>query len=168
MVLEHRLYIAWTGNTSYRQARADSFDPGGGVTGQVFNSTASFNGNRFLFVSENGSVPVAPGMGTTGIAETIAPASTDNIYKGAAIGSVAGQDYLYAANFKAGTVDVYKGTASAPALAGSFTDQPFPGICSFNIQNLNGSLYVTYALQDAAKGVMKSQAWDRVLSIDMT
>ena len=129
--------------------------PGGGVTGQVFNSTASFNGNRFLFVSENGSVSGwRPALGTTGLinAETIAPASTDNIYKGAAIGSVAGQDYLYAANFKAGTVDVYKGTTSAPALTGSFTDPSLPaGYAPFNVQNLNGSLYVTYALQDADK-----------------
>ncbi|SCX45890.1 TIGR03118 family protein [Nitrosospira sp. Nsp1] len=129
--------------------------PGGGVTGQVFNSTASFNGNRFLFVSENGSVSGwRPALGTTGLinAETIAPASTNNIYKGAAIGSVSGQDYLYAANFKAGTVDVYKGTTSAPALTGSFTDPSLPvGYAPFNVQNLNGSLYVTYALQDTAK-----------------
>ena len=132
--------------------------PGGGVTGQVFNSTASFNGNRFLFVSENGSVSGwRPALGTTGLinAETIAPASTDNIYKGAATGSVSGQnagDYLYAANFKAGTVDVYKGTTSAPALTGSFTDTSLPaGYAPFNVQNLNGSLYVTYALQDADK-----------------
>jgi uncharacterized protein (TIGR03118 family) len=129
--------------------------PGGGVTGQVFNSTASFNGNRFLFVSENGSVSGwRPALGTTGLvnAETIAPASTDNIYKGAAIGNVGGQDYLYAANFKAGTVDVYKGTTSAPAVTGSFTDPGLPaGYAPFNVQNLNGSLYVTYALQDADK-----------------
>jgi uncharacterized protein (TIGR03118 family) len=85
-------------------------------------------------------------------ADTIAPASTDNIYKGAAIGNVGGQDYLYAANFKAGTVDVYKGTTSAPALTGSFTDPGLPaGYAPFNVQNLNGSLYVTYALQDADK-----------------
>ena len=130
--------------------------PGGGVTGQVFNSTASFNGNRFLFVSENGSVSGwRPALGTTGLikADIIAPASTDNIYKGAAIGSVSsGQDYLYAANFRAGTIDVYKGTTTAPALTGSFTDPSLPaGYAPFNVQNLNGSLYVTYALQDAAK-----------------
>lgn len=129
--------------------------PGGGVTGQVFNSTASFNGNRFLFVSENGSVSGwRPALGTTGLinADTIAPASTDSIYKGAAIGNVSGQDYLYAANFKTGAVDVYKGSTSAPALTGSFTDPGLPaGYAPFNVQNLNGSLYVTYALQDAAK-----------------
>ncbi|WP_025039650.1 TIGR03118 family protein [Nitrosospira briensis] len=129
--------------------------PGGGVTGQVFNSTASFNGNRFLFVTENGSVSGwRPALGTTGLvnADTIAPASTNNVYKGAAIGSVSGQDYLYAANFRAGTIDVYKGTTSAPALTGSFTDPSLPaGYAPFNVQNLNGSLYVTYALQDATK-----------------
>ncbi len=79
----------------------------GNVTGQVFNSTASFGDNRFLFVSEDGTVSGwRPALGTTGTvpAETIVPASADNNYKGAAIGSVSGNDYLYAANFKAGTV----------------------------------------------------------------
>lgn len=130
--------------------------PGAGnVTGQVFNSTGSFNGNRFLFVSEDGTVSGwRPGLGTGANtpAETIAPASDANVYKGAAIGSVSGNDYLYAANFRTGTVDVYKGTVAAPSLSGSFTDPALPsGYAPFNVQNLNGSLYVAYALQDAAK-----------------
>jgi uncharacterized protein (TIGR03118 family) len=38
------------------------------------------------------------------------------------------------------------------ALAGSFTDPNLPvGFAPFNIQNVGGKLYVTYALQDAAK-----------------
>ena len=42
--------------TTTKQALTVSI-PGGGVTGQVFNpNTSSFNGNLFLFVSENGSV----------------------------------------------------------------------------------------------------------------
>ena len=37
-------------------------------------------------------------------------------------------------------------------MTGSFTDPGLPaGYAPFNVQNLNGSLYVTYALQDAAK-----------------
>ncbi|ARO88099.1 PEP-CTERM sorting domain-containing protein [Nitrosospira lacus] len=128
---------------------------GNGVTGQVFNSGTSFNGNRFLFVSETGSVTGwRPALGTTGLvpAETIVPPSAANSYKGVAIGSVSGNDYLYAANFKTGAIDVYKGNAAAPNLTGTFIDPGIPdGYAPFNVQNLNGSLYVAYAQQDTAK-----------------
>lgn len=129
--------------------------PGGGVTGQVFNgNSSSFNGNLFLFVSENGGISGwRPGLGTSGLvnAEAIVPASALNNYKGAAIGNVGGHDYLYSANFKTGSIDVHKGTAAAPSLPGTFTDPGIPaGYATFNVQNLNGSLYVAYALQDAA------------------
>jgi len=127
----------------------------GSVTGQVFNSTSSFGSNRFLFVSEDGTVSGwRPALGTTGLvpAERLVTASASNVYKGAALGNTGGHDYLYAANFKAGTVDVHKGDAAAPLLSGSFTDPGLPsGYAPFNVQNLDGSLYVTYALQNASK-----------------
>jgi uncharacterized protein (TIGR03118 family) len=54
--------------------------------------------------------------------------------------------YLYAADFQGAQIDVMKGNAAAPALAGSFTDPTLPaGYAPFNIANLNGELYVTYA-----------------------
>jgi uncharacterized protein (TIGR03118 family) len=57
--------------------------------------------------------------------------------------------YLYAANFKSSHIDVYKGNAGAPTLPGTFTDPVLPaGYAPFNIQNLGGKLYVTYALTD--------------------
>jgi uncharacterized protein (TIGR03118 family) len=125
----------------------------GSVTGQVFNSNAarSFNGNPFLFVSEDGTVSGwRPALGNA--AEVIAPASTGNVYKGVALGSIGGNDYMYAANFKAGAIDVYKGTSTTPSLTGSFSDPTLPtGYAPFNVQNLNGALYVAYAQQDADK-----------------
>jgi uncharacterized protein (TIGR03118 family) len=136
--------------TTAKQALTVSIPGGAGVTGQVFNpNTTSFNGNLFLFVSQNGSVSGwRPSLGTS--AELIAPVSTDNVYTGAAIGNVAGNDYLYAANFKSGGIDVYKGTASAPSLTGSFTDPTLPsGYAPFNIQTLNDALYVAYAQRDS-------------------
>jgi uncharacterized protein (TIGR03118 family) len=55
-------------------------------------------------------------------------------------------------NFRANTIDVFTGTCGTPALAGSFTDPNLPsGYASFDVQNLNGTLYVTYAVQDATK-----------------
>jgi len=124
--------------------------PGAGnVTGQVFNSQSSgnFNGNAFLFVSEDGTVSGWRGaLGST--AETLAVASPANLYKGAAYASIGSSAYLYAANFGTGAVDVIKGSAASQNLAGSFSDPNLPsGYAPFNVQNLGGSLYVTYAKQ---------------------
>lgn len=123
--------------------------PGAGnVTGQVFNGTSAFNGDRFLFVSEDGTVSGwRPALGTT--AETLAVASATSLYKGAAFSTIAGDSYLYAANFHTGAVDVYKGSTLSPSLSGTFTDPALPsGYAPFNIQNLGDKLYVTYAQQD--------------------
>jgi len=118
----------------------------GSVTGQVFNSNSasSFSGNNFLFVSEDGTVSGWRGaLGTT--AENVALASSANVYKGAAFASISGNSYLYAANFRAGMIDVFKGTSGAPTLPGSFTDPGLPaGYAPFNVQNLNGTLNVIH------------------------
>lgn len=60
---------------------------------------------------------------------------------------------LYASNFRAGTVDVYDANFAPVTLpAGAFTDPGLPaGYAPFNVQVLNGKLYVTYALQDASR-----------------
>lgn len=126
--------------------------PGAGsVTGQAFNgNAAAFNGDNFLFVSEDGTVSGWRGaLGSS--AETLVAGAAGNVYKGASLGSVGGNSYLYAANFGAGQVDVLKGSAGAPDLSGHFTDPNLPaGYAPFNVQNLGGSLYVAYAVPDAA------------------
>jgi uncharacterized protein (TIGR03118 family) len=129
--------------------------PGAGyVTGQVFNTasaTGAFNGDAFLFVSEEGTISGWRGaLGTS--AETLQLASSDNVYKGSALATINGNTYLYAANFKAGRIDVVKGSAGAPDLSGNFTDPGMPsGYAPFNIENIGDKLYVTYALQDGNK-----------------
>ena len=78
--------------------------PGAGsVTGQVFNgnAAAAFGSDLFLFVSEDGTVSGwRAALGTT--AETLVAGSDANVYKGAAFATIAGNSYLYAANFRAG------------------------------------------------------------------
>ena len=125
--------------------------PGNGsVTGQVFNSVgaSAFNGDAFLFVSEDGTVSGWRGaLGTT--AEVLSLSNPVNLYKGSAFAGVAGFGYLYAANFHTGSIDVYKGSAAAPTLSGAFTDPNLPsGYAPFNVQNLGNTLYVAYAKQD--------------------
>jgi uncharacterized protein (TIGR03118 family) len=124
--------------------------PGAGnVTGQAFNPAASagaFNGDVFTFVSEDGTI--AGWNNTLGSnAETLQTGLPINAYKGNALASVGGHEYLYAANFASGAVDVVAGDEFAPPLTGDFTDPNLPsGYAPFNIANLDGSLFVSYAL----------------------
>jgi uncharacterized protein (TIGR03118 family) len=115
-----------------------------GITGQVFNGGANFNGNLFLFASENGTIAGWRGaLGTT--AEQLF-SHTDAIYKGLAIS--AAKDKLFAANFHAGTIDVFGPSGFVNSLA----DPTAPaGYAPFNIQSIGGKFIVTFAKQDADK-----------------
>jgi uncharacterized protein (TIGR03118 family) len=123
--------------------------PPSSPTGAVFNGGASFSGDRFLFATEQGTI-----SGWQSSAGTIAPRRVDNSgfganYKGLAEASNAGGDFLCAANFHSGAIDVFDAVFSQTALPGSFVDPNLPsGYAPFNIQSLGGQLCVTYALQD--------------------
>ena len=138
---------------------------GGTPTGQVINATSAFNNDRFLFVSEDGTISGWRGaLGTT--AEVLQLGSPDNVYKGTTEATINGYSYLYAANFRAGTIDVLKGTSGAPNLASHFTDPTLPaGYAPFNIQKLGDYLYVTYAVQDASKHDDVSGAGNGIVSV---
>jgi uncharacterized protein (TIGR03118 family) len=128
----------------------------GTPTGTVFNSfsgTGAFNGDNFLFSTLNGQIMGWRGaLGTT--AETLVSPSTGVSYTGLAIGSVSGNAYAYAPDFLGGKIDVFKGSAAAPDLPGHFIDPNIPaGYSPFNVQTLNGQLYVSFALQDATTHV---------------
>ena len=134
-------------NATTKQGLEVTIPGAGNVTGQVFNpaSAGNFNGDLFLFVSEDGTISGWKGsLGTN--AEVLQTSSTTNSYKGAAIAVIGSDAYLYAADFAGNQVDILKGNPAAPDLAGSFTDPGIPsGFAPFNIQNLGGTLYVTYA-----------------------
>ena len=128
--------------------------PGGEVTGQVFNPSATaFNGDPFLFVTLNGAIEGwRPGLGNT--AELLSPTSS-NGYDGATLVTVNGNEYLLAANTKTGNVDVFNGTATQPALPGNFKDPNLPaGFVPYNVQILNGVVYVTYEQPGKTGGVV--------------
>jgi len=138
-------------NAIAKEGLVVSIPGAGNVTGQINNPGTQFNGDNFIFVSEDGTISGWRGaLGTT--AQTLQTGSTANVYKGLADAVIGGNTYLYAANFRNGTIDVVKGLSTAPNLTGTFTDPSLPaGYAPFNVQNLNGTIYVTYALQDAAK-----------------
>jgi len=124
----------------------------GPVSGQVYNSTSDFaipggGGAAFIFDSEDGLV-TAWGGGAS--ATTVADRSaTGAVYKGLALATNGGANFLYAANFNSGSVDVFDKTYT---LVNSFTDPNMAaGYAPFGIALLNNLLYVTYAKQNAAK-----------------
>jgi uncharacterized protein (TIGR03118 family) len=134
--------------------------PGGAPTGIVFNSTPAFKITMggatgpaaFIFDSEAGVI--SAWMRTNPIqAQAVAPVTTPNaVYKGLAIGQSSHGMRIYATNFHAGTVDVFDHSFKVVNAPGAFTDPSLPaGYAPFGIQELNGELFVTYALQDADK-----------------
>jgi len=122
------------------------------VTGVAFSNVPGFfNGDTFLFANEDGTIGGWRGaLGTQ--AETLQLASAANVYKGLTDATIGTNVYAYAANFRNATIDVLKGNAAAPNLTGNFTDPNLPaGYAPFDVANLGGVLYVTYAVQDGAK-----------------
>lgn len=122
-------------------------------TGVVFNSFGTdFAGSHFIFATEDGTV-ASWTSGTSAVLQVnnFVP-NTGPVYKGLTLGSNSSGDFLYVANFRNGTINVFDKTFAPTTLSGSFVDPGIPaGFAPFNILNLGGNLFVTYALQDAAK-----------------
>ncbi len=129
--------------------------PEGAPTGTVFNikgatDSSSFHGDRFLFASEAGIISGwRPALGTA--AEIGANESAaDAVYKGLAIGASNGADHLYATDFHNARVDVFDSSFGLQTWSGAFVDPKLPkSYAPFGIQNLDGTLFVTYAKQQA-------------------
>ncbi len=121
--------------------------PVSGPTGQVFNSTTSFDVNAapapFIFDTLNGTIAAWNGSLKTN-AMTVA-STPGAIYTGLAIGSSGGADYLYAAD-NTGHIRVFNSSFQMQNWAGKFVDPNSAGGYSpFNIQTVGSQLYVTYA-----------------------
>ena len=122
----------------------------GAPTGPVFNPTRGFKLNgtpaRFLVDTESGTV-LAWNAGTAAQVVATTPGA---IYKGLAIATKGATTLLYAANFHAGTIDVFDDAFAPVTVPGGFVDPNLPaGFAPFNIQEIAGFLVVAYAQQDA-------------------
>jgi uncharacterized protein (TIGR03118 family) len=135
-----------------RQGLVVNIPPGGGTgtpTGTVFNNLGGFNGDIFLFVSEDGTI--SGWRGALGVnAETLVPSTTNNVYKGMTLATNSdGAPVLLAANFRQGTVDEYDTNS---ALVAQFADtNGTAGFAPFGMQTINGTIYVTFAKQNDVK-----------------
>ena len=136
--------------------------PGGTATGQVFNGSGGFavsSGGKsgsalFMFATEDGTISGwSPSVDFThaiiGVDRSSIGLNGGAVYKGLAIGSSGGSSLLYAANFRSGQVEMFDSHFN---LLSTFTDPNVAaGYAPFNVQNLGGTLYVTYALQNPTK-----------------
>jgi uncharacterized protein (TIGR03118 family) len=135
-------------------------------TGLVWNPTTTFlvpgttSPATFIWDTEDGTIAAWTGGLTPPDQAVLAvDNSADAVYKGLVFGTNAHGVFLFATNFGAGTIDVFAPNGSVgfrPAtpneIDGSFTDPKIPaGFAPFGIQNINGDLFVTYAMQDATK-----------------
>ena len=119
-----------------------------GPTGQVFNSTTAFHVGaspaNFIFADLNGTISAWNNTaGTTAVIEATTPGA---VYTGLALANGALGPALYAANGPANRIDVFDGNFQLMSLPGAFSDPNVPaGFAPFNVQNLGGSIFVTYA-----------------------
>ena len=136
------------GNVDVTKQGLEVTIPGeGNVTGQVFNNLGGFNGDIFLFVSEDGTI--SGWRGALGNAAETLLTRTGAVYKGVALVSTKTGPVLLAANFSEGTLDAYSTNLT---LLGQFADSKAPaGYAPFNVQLMDGAIFVTFARQDADK-----------------
>jgi uncharacterized protein (TIGR03118 family) len=126
-----------------------------GPTGIVFNTSTDFaisaNGLTsnalFLWATDAGTIAgwspkVLPTQAVTAHDDGTGGA----VYKGLAIGTNAGQNLLYAADFHNGKVDVFDKSFNKIQLDGQFKDPSLPaGFSPFGIRVVGATVYVTFA-----------------------
>jgi len=162
------------------QGGAVPSQPDNGPTGQVSPQAAGINTistdfqvvgpnggtpheANFIFANQDGSISAWAGANSgTPVANTTATLETATIVPGAsitglaiannpaaAIGGASGVQ-LYAADQNSANIDVFN---SSFQKIGAFNDPNLPpGYTAFNVQNINGILYVTYANQNNPTG----------------
>lgn len=154
--------------TVFKKNCADNSSPNGTPTGIAFTGGSGFTipgtspaqAALFTFVTEDGTISAwnpANGNNATQIIDNsgVGPGA---VYKGATVAVNGKQALLYVTNFRAGTIETYDTNFSPVHLDGdddhdgAFHDAAIPrGFAPFNVQAVNGNLYVTYAKQNAAK-----------------
>jgi uncharacterized protein (TIGR03118 family) len=123
-------------------------------TGVVSNPTNEFSVSltptspaapaQLIFATLNGGINAwQPFMGSVAV---VVKFMSGHSYTGLAIGSNASGNSLYVADFANGKIDVFDKDFNVSSVSGKFTDATIPAnFHPYNIQNLGGALYVTYA-----------------------
>jgi aldose sugar dehydrogenase len=123
------------------------------TTGFVISAAGKSGPSTQLFSTEDGTIAgwnnsVDPANAVIAVDRS----SMGAVYKGLALGFDAGGALLFAANFAAGSVDVFDSRFEPVRTRGRFVDPQLPnGYAPFGIACINARVYVTYAQQDPEK-----------------
>src|SRR6267154_5507699 len=128
-------------------------------TGVVFNGSptdflvAPGKSAIFIFATEDGTISGwAGGQNAVLVVDNSDNGSSNGaVYKGATSAEIAGKKFLYVSNFRSAKVEVYDTNFKRVSLGEeAFHAEEIPdGFAPFNVQNIGGTLFVTYAKQDA-------------------
>jgi uncharacterized protein (TIGR03118 family) len=149
-----------TPNATTKPAIPGASSANGSPTGGVANATGGFlvQGKvpNFLFVTADGTISGwASAVDATKAFIQVNNSTAGAVYYGMAISATTtnANPQIFAANFHSGAIEVYDTNFKPVTLAaGAFVDSSVPaGYGPFNIWNLGGKLYVTWAQQNAAK-----------------
>jgi uncharacterized protein (TIGR03118 family) len=111
----------------------------------------------FIFDTEDGTISGWNGGANVILAVDNSMGGAGAVYKGLAMITNNGANFLLATNFRSGKVEVYDSNFKLTNLSGTFNDPNLPaGYAPFGIHVITNAknqtnIYVTYALQDAAK-----------------
>jgi uncharacterized protein (TIGR03118 family) len=130
-------------------------------TGIVFNGSSTdfmltsggkSGASPFVFATESGMLAAwSPAVAPTAALTVYDGSAAGKSYKGLAIGSSGGANFLYATDFHHGAVDMFNGKFQLSPAGAAFHDPALPaGYVPFGIQALGNLIYVSYAMQDAA------------------
>lgn len=134
------------GPTVVKQGLEVTIPGEGNPTGQLFNNTGSFNGDIFIFAGEDGTI--SGWRGALGTAAELLASRPGAVYKGITLVTNTGTPLLLLANFAEGTVDIYDTNLN---LTQHLDPRTPAGYAPFNVQNIRGFVFVTFAKQDDAK-----------------
>ncbi|HXT26320.1 MAG TPA: TIGR03118 family protein [Candidatus Eisenbacteria bacterium] len=120
------------------------------TTGFLVSSGSKSGPSIFIFATEDGTiVGWSPAVDLHNAVIAVNNSGSGAVYKGLATGTSGGKPFIYATNFRDGVVEMYDASFH---LTKSFTDPTLPsGYAPFGIENIEGDLYVTFALQDDDK-----------------
>lgn len=143
----------------------------GSPAGIVYNNTSAFaiggQPSAFLYSTLDGTISgwdgLFPNSGPPVAVIAVNHSASGAVYTGLAIASDGGQELLYAANFHSGEVEVYNGSFQ---LVNQFTDPNLPaGFAPYNVANIGGDLYVSFAKQDRTGTTAVSQLGDGFVDV---
>lgn len=126
----------------------------GTPTGTVFNGSSEFQidgvPSLFLFATLDGTISGFPGSNKNLTTIAVDNSASKAMYTGLAITSKPSGNFLYAADNTNNHVDMFDGSFN---LVKSFGDPSIPSNFSvFGIQDINGMVYVTYAIPNVGAG----------------